>query len=415
MFKTLFRSPRVLRRHTDSPLAEERSTYLSHLALRDAPRSTLLRYARQLRVIALVLGKTGRDPIGRDEIARGAQRWARRQQQRGRARSWKWPVAHFVQVACAWYRFMGRLKEKSPPNPAYAAHLEAWASWMRAEEELAESTIANCRWWANRFLQWLQSQGVPWRALSLVRVDQFLKDLSTQGMSRVSLATAAKALRRFARYGYQRGWCQRDWSSAILSPHLFRHETLPVGPAWSEVQRLLAATEGDTRREMRNRAILWLLAVYGLRSGEVRALRLTDVDWTRRILRVRRSKTARVQEYPLTATMAKTLSCYLENARPESRCREVFLTLRAPFRPLSGSGMYDLTRSLFDRLAIASPKRGPHSLRHACASHLLNSGLPLKQVGDQLGHRSPNATQIYATVNLAGLRTVAAFDLGGLL
>ncbi len=198
---------------------------------------------------------------------------------------------------------------------------------------------------------------------SLVRVDQFLKDLSTQGMSRVSLATAAKALRRFARYGYQRGWCQRDWSSAILSPHLFRHETLPVGPAWSEVQRLLAATEGDTRREMRNRAILWLLAVYGLRSGEVRALRLTDVDWTRRILRVRRSKTARVQEYPLTATMAKTLSCYLENARPESRCREVFLTLRAPFRPLSGSGMYDLTRSLFDRLAIASPNGG----RTVCA------------------------------------------------
>ncbi len=136
------------------------------MSMRDAPRSTLLRYARQLRVIALVLGKTGRDPIGRDEIARGAQRWARRQQQRGRARSWKWPVAHFVQVACAWYRFMGRLKEKSTPNPAYAAHLEAWASWMRAEEELAESTIANCRWWANRFLQWLQSQGVPWRALA---------------------------------------------------------------------------------------------------------------------------------------------------------------------------------------------------------------------------------------------------------
>jgi len=415
MFKTLFRYPRVLLRHADSPMAEERSTYLSHLALRDAPRSTLLRYARQLRVIARELGKTGRDPVGREEIARGARRWARRQRQRGRARSWKWPVAHFVQVACAWYRFMGRLKEESPPASAYAVQLEAWASWMRAEEGLAESTIANCRWWANRSLQWLQNQGVPWRALTLARVDQFLKVLSTQGMSRVSLATAAKALRRFVRYGYQRGWYRRDWSPAILSPHLFRHETLPAGPAWSEVQRLLAATEGDTRRERRNRAILWLLAVYGLRSGEVRALRLTDVDWTRRVLRVQRSKTARVQEYPLTAAMAQTLSCYLQKARPESRCRQVFLTLRAPFRPLSGSGVYHLTRSWLDRLAIASPKRGPHSLRHACASYLLNSGLPLKQVGDQLGHRSPNATQIYAKVNLAGLRTVAAFDLGGLL
>jgi len=145
-------------------------------------------------------------------------------------------------------------------------------------------------------------------------------------------------------------------------------------------------------------------------------LRLRDVDWTRRVLRVQRSKTARVQAYPLTAAMAQTLSCYLRKARPESRCREMFLTLRAPFRPLSGSGVYHLTRSLLDRLAIASPKRGPHSLRHACAWYLLNSGLTLKQVGDQLGPRSPNATQIYAKVSWAGLRTtVATFDWGGLL
>src|SRR6266536_2343424 len=311
MLNTLFRYPRVLLRHAGSPLAEERSAYLSHLALREAAHSTLLRYARQLRVIALVLGKPGRDPVTREKIVLGAQRWARRQRRRGRAQSWKWPVAHFVQVACAWYRFMRWFKEESPPSAAYSAQLEAWASLMRAEEGLAESTIANCRWWAQRFLQWLQSQGASWHALTLVRVDQFLKDLSDQGMSRVSLATAVKALRRFVRYGYQRGWCQRDWSPAILSPHLFRHETLPAGPVWSEVQRLLAATEGGTHRDVRNRTILLLLAVYGLRSGEVRALRLTDVDWTRRILRVQRSKTARVQEYPLTATMAQTLACYL--------------------------------------------------------------------------------------------------------
>ena len=54
---------------------------------------------------------------------------------------------------------------------------------------------------------------------------------------------------------------------------------------------------------MRNRAILLLLAVNGLRSGEVRALRLEDLDWTRRILRVRRSNNNRVQEYPLTSAM----------------------------------------------------------------------------------------------------------------
>jgi integrase len=60
-----------------------------------------------------------------------------------------------------------------------------------------------------------------------------------------------------------------------------------------------------------------LLAVYGLRSGEVRNLRWVDLDWTRRILRVRRSKTDRVQEYPLTTATGQALRRYLKEARPD--------------------------------------------------------------------------------------------------
>jgi site-specific recombinase XerD len=142
---------------------------------------------------------------------------------------------------------------------------------------------------------------------------------------------------------------------------------------------------------------------------------LEDLDWTRRILRVRRNKTARVQEYPVTPTMSRTFERYLKKGRPDSACPEVFLTLRAPFRPLSASAVYDLTRSLMDGLEIVSSKRGPHALRHACATYLLNQGFSLKKVGDHLGHRSLSSTQIYAKVDLNGLRDVAAFDLGGLL
>jgi site-specific recombinase XerD len=58
---------------------------------------------------------------------------------------------------------------------------------------------------------------------------------------------------------------------------------------------------------------------------------------------------------------------------------------------------------------------GPHSLRHACATRLINQGLSLKEIGDHLGHRDVEATRIYAKVDLAHLREVADFDLGGLL
>jgi site-specific recombinase XerD len=327
----------------------------------------------------------------------------------------KWSAEHFFQVAYAWCSFMGRLTAAPPPPLAYASELEAWTSYLRCEAQLAPCTVSNYCWWTREFLQWLSPQKMPLRRLTLAVVDQFMNHLASRGLSRVTLVTAVQGLRRFLRYAYQQGWCRLDLAAGIFGPRLFRHENLPAGPAWSEVQRLIAATKDDSCRDLRNRAILLLLAVYGLRSGEVRSLCLEDLDWTRDILRVRRSKTARLQEYPLTSTMRQTLRRYLRKARPDSSRREVFLTLWAPFRPLSAFAMYNLTRSLLERFNITSPKRGPHGLRHACATYLLNQGFSLKKVGDHLGHRSLRATQIYAKVDLEGLRSVAAFDLGGLL
>jgi len=264
-------------------------------------------------------------------------------------------------------------------------------------------------------LEWLQEQHVPLRQITLVQMDRFMEWLGSKGLSRVTLATAAKALRRFLRYAYDQGWCPRDLVPGVLSPRLYQQEDLPRGPAWSDVKRLIAATGGSTVDQLRNRAMLLLLAVYGLRSGEVRGLSLEDLDWPRRVLRVRRSKSARVQEYPLTTAMGQALRRYLKEARPDCARREVFLTLHAPFRRLSAGALYRVTQCLMERLEISSSKQGPHALRHACASYLLNSGLSLKEVGDHLGHRHLSATQIYAKVDLAGLRTIAAFDLGGLL
>ncbi len=413
MFKTLFQYPRVLSRHADAPLAHKRKSFLKHLASRGTPRSTLLRYARQLRVIAGMLESRLPGSISKEEIVGFAQRWANGQRRRGRAKGRRWSKGHFVQVANAWCAFMGWLKQEKPPPPAFCARVDAWARFLSEEEGLSARTVANYRWWAAAFLGWIQEQEVPLRRVTLLGVDEFMERLSARGLSRVSLATGAKRLRRFFRYTYQRGWCRRDLEPGVLSPRLYRQETLPGSPAWPDVKRLIAASEGPGVCHLRNRAMLLLVAVYGLRSGEVRGLSLADLDWQRRILRVRRSKTARVQEYPLSQATGQALRRYLKEGRPECSRGEIFVTLQAPFRPLSAGALYAVTCSLMERLQIASPKRGPHALRHACASHLLNSGLPLKEVGDHLGHRHLGSTQIYAKVDLAGLRAVAAFDLGG--
>jgi hypothetical protein len=89
MFKSLFHSGRVLTRHINSPLAEERSTFLTHLALVGISRSTLLRHARQLRVIAILLDKQVPGNVTLELIDKCALRWARRQRQRGRVHGLK--------------------------------------------------------------------------------------------------------------------------------------------------------------------------------------------------------------------------------------------------------------------------------------------------------------------------------------
>ena len=87
----------------------------------------------------------------------------------------------------------------------------------------------------------------------------------------------------------------------------------------------------------------------------------------------------------------------------------------APPRPLSPSTVYLIVSRRLRLVRPTLPRHGAHALRHACATHLLEEGVSLKEIGDYLGHRHPDSTRIYAKVDLPSLRKVADFDLGGLL
>ena len=141
-------------------------------------------------------------------------------------------------------------------------------------------------------------------------------------------------VRLFLQFAEECGWCRQGLAAAIMVPRVFAQESLPVGPSWDDVRRMLAATEGDRSVEIRDRAILMLLAIYGLRAGEVCQLRLGDFDWERERLTVEGSKTQRTRTWPLNRTVGDAVLRYLKEVRPASSRREVFLTLHTPFRPM---------------------------------------------------------------------------------
>jgi site-specific recombinase XerD len=93
----------------------------------------------------------------------------------------------------------------------------------------------------------------------------------------------------------------------------------------------------------------------------------------------------------------------------------VFITVNAPFRPLSGSSISAMVRKRLTKQGVKLEWSGAHCLRHACAGQLLDAGFTLKQIADHLGHRSMSSTRIYTKIDVHGLRQVAELDLGGLL
>jgi site-specific recombinase XerD len=138
-------------------------------------------------------------------------------------------------------------------------------------------------------------------------------------------------------------------------------------------------------------------------------MRLDDLDWENEIIYIKRLKNSKVQKFPLSPSVGKAILRYLKEVRPQN-CpyREVFIMLFAPHHPLSGKA---ITQVVGRRLKIINPSlkhRGPHSLRHACATHLINKGISLKQISDYLGHQSLESTRIYAKVDLTNLRKVTA-------
>jgi len=293
----------------------------------------------------------------------------------------------------------------------YNHHLQLFLTFLKQERGFADDTIVNRQRSLNPFLTWLVGQCLPLSAVSPVVITKYFTSAVAGRWKRTTVSFHVQSLRSFFRYASSRGWCAAGIAESIDAPRLYTHENLPQGPSWEEVKKLLASVNSTSPVQIRSRCAILLCAVYGLRVGEVCRLRLDDIDWSDEKISVRRSKQRKTQTYPLTTEVGNALLRYLKEARPRCAHREVLLTLRRPYRPVSVGALSTMTQKLQKRLGLKLKRYGSHVLRHACATHLLAQGLTLKEVGDHLGHVSVAATRIYAKVDLTALREVAALDV----
>lgn len=413
MFETLFMRPYTLAAHNTGPCVVSRKRFLLHCQEQGYPRRSIQKIAWILLVFSRSMDLCRPGQITYEEIAYAVDHRVRLIGS-GRTNDSHGSRLLFIHIATAWLRFLGLLEERRPKQEPFSHYVEHFADFMRNQRGLAPATISNYCGEITHFLAAVWRPDMLLDAVTIHDVDTYLAYQGKHGWTRASLHELAGALRNFFRYAEGQGWVA-GVATGIEAPRVFEQEGLPLGPNWGDVQRLVASFSGDSATDLRNRAVILLLAVYGLRSGEVARLRLDDVDWAGEILHVTRPKQRCSQRYPLVATVGNAILRYLKEARPQTSYRELFLALDSPVRPVTSSSVGAIVHLRLATLGVDVPRRGAHCLRHANARHLLDAGFSLKEIGDHLGHRSASTTRIYAKVDLTGLRQVAEIDLRSLL
>jgi site-specific recombinase XerD len=213
----------------------------------------------------------------------------------------------------------------------------------------------------------------------------------------------ASDLRALLRFLYLDGVLDTDLGGAMPPVATWRGTRLPATMSAADVDAVLDSCDRSTVTGRRDRAILVLLARLGLRSGEVAALQLGDVDWRAGEIAVR-GKARRRDRLPLPDEVGEALAAYLTGGRPRSECPQLILTLYAPPRPVHPSSITSVVYRACRHAGLA--RVGGHRLRHALATQMLRRGGDLTEIAQVLRQSDLGTTSGYAKVDRAALRTV---------
>jgi integrase/recombinase XerD len=295
-------------------------------------------------------------------------------------------------------------------HPDCANLLSEYTAFLRDCKGLAPSTVRI----REKFVAAFLSDGLKHRCAPGEMVDlhpSIIHDhviYAGKPLNRASRKQLVSSLRSILRFLLIKGYVSRDLASAVPVIPISKLDRLPRGIAWEDVQKLLTATNRDTLAGRRHYAVLLLVATYGVRIGQIRALSLKDIDWDRRLISFVTLKKGKPLCFPLQAEVAEALLDYLSEDRSDVESSRVFLTVKGPRRPLGDTNsLHDPLKRLWRLAGVNAPVIGAHSIRHAFATRLTQQGVPMKNIADLLGHRSLESTFVYTKVDLPRLRVLA--------
>ena len=294
--------------------------------------------------------------------------------------------------------------EETPALSPVEALVDGYRQWLIADRGLAAMTVLRYETLARRFLT---ARVTPTDELGVTGLDgAVVSRFLLVECERVCLGSAkgkVAELRSLLRFLHVRGFTPRSLAESVPGVAGWRETTIPPTMPQADIEALIASCDRSTLDGARDRAMLMLLARLGLRSIEIARLQLDDLDWRAGDLLVR-GKARRDDRLPIPDDVGRALAAYLAvRGCHESRC--VFLTLRAPIRPIRADLVGDVVQRHCRQAGV--PHVGPHRLRHTLATQMLARGAALADISQVLRHSDLATTAVYAKVDLGRLRQVA--------
>ncbi|MGI9416842.1 MAG: tyrosine-type recombinase/integrase [Geminicoccaceae bacterium] len=304
-------------------------------------------------------------------------------------------------------RFLADRKIIATPPPIIVTidpNIALFQDWLRRHRGLSERTISRHSRMISRLLPAL---GADPGVYDAERVRRVILD-ETKRCSTAYVKTMSMALRGYLRFLAARGVCRPGLDHAVPPAPCWRLSALPRYLPAADVERLVDASDQPSPCEIRDRAILLLLARLGLRAHDVMAMELDDIAWAEGVLRVR-GKSRREVRLPLPQDVGDALLVYIEEVRPCVDEAKVFLRSMPPYCPFGTSSVISgIVRRGLERAGITNaPSYGAHLLRHSAATSMLRAGATLEAIGAVLRHRSVDSTAHYAKVDVQALSLIA--------
>jgi integrase/recombinase XerD len=294
-------------------------------------------------------------------------------------------------------------------RPGRDALLDRFSDGLWLEDGLSRNTLDSYRRDLRQLDEWLERT----RGLSLCAAQHadLLAYLAHRSKAKASSnARLLSSLKRFYRFALREGLVTADPTLNIDAPKRVR--PLPKSLTEADVDALLSAPALDDPLGLRDKAMLEVLYASGLRVSELVGLKSAQLSYDMGVVRIL-GKGAKERLVPVGEEALAWIRRYTQAARPQLLAGRVsdalFVTARA--QPMTRQAFWQIVKRYAVRAGVSSAI-SPHTLRHAFATHLLESGYDIRTVQELLGHKDVSTTMIYTHVlNRGGRGVVSPLDV----